>query len=92
MPGDLQWVMDAFYRLSASRQVGMSVGPIPFEAVDAYADRYGIRDGDDFETFHTLLRAADNAYLEAMRDRRDNGSQGPRTPKDDTVERTPDGR
>lgn len=35
-------------------------GPIPFEAIDRYAARYGI---DDFERFHRLIQAMDAVYL-----------------------------
>lgn len=49
-----------------------AVGAIPFEAVDAYADRYGIKPGDDFDEFYTLVRAADLAWLEEVN--RDRGS------------------
>jgi hypothetical protein len=53
-------VWDAFWVLSADRQVGMAVGAIPWSVIDRYAERNGI---EDFETFHTLLRAMDNVYL-----------------------------
>lgn len=77
--------MDAFYRLSASRQVGMSVGAIPFEAVDAYAARYGFDNPEDFDELYTLLRAVDSAYLEAIGE---NGQgKGRKTAADDTITR-----
>lgn len=61
VPEHFEWVYEAFWDLTGSRQTGMTVGPIPFEAVDRYADRYRI---DDFEEFHRLIRAMDSAFLE----------------------------
>jgi len=55
---------DAFQRLSGGRSIGMgAVGGIPFEAVDRYAERYGVQ---DFETFHRLVTALDQAYTERV--------------------------
>jgi hypothetical protein len=54
----------AFEELSPSRPVGLGgPGPIPFEAIDRYAARFGI----DEETFDDLLRfvrALDDEYLD----------------------------
>jgi hypothetical protein len=41
----------------------MSIGAIPFEAIDRYAVRYGYN-GDEFDEFHRLIRATDAAFLE----------------------------
>lgn len=41
----------------------MGVGPIPFGAIDRYADRYGIEGVDEFDAFRELIRAMDDAYL-----------------------------
>lgn len=49
----------------------MGLGPIPFEAIDAYAARYGIDAPEDFEEFHRLIRAADSAYLDAAEEKRE---------------------
>lgn len=42
-------------------------GPIPFTAIDAYARRYGIGEGDidEFDRFRSLIKAMDSAYLAA---------------------------
>lgn len=61
LPEHLEWVYEAFWALSSSRQIGMGIGPIPFEPIDRYADRYHI---EDFEEFHHLIRAMDAAFLE----------------------------
>lgn len=49
--------------LSADRSIGFAMGPIPFTAIDCYAERYGIEGIDAFERFHALIRAMDTAYL-----------------------------
>lgn len=60
LPRRLGFYLSAFYELSTSRQMGMAVGPIPFEAIDRYATRYGVR---NFERFRSLIRALDNAWM-----------------------------
>lgn len=54
---------DAFWELSTDRQVGMGTGPIPFSALDRYADRFGLSAPDDFDRFRAIVRAMDDAYL-----------------------------
>ena len=41
----------------------------PFATVDRYAERYGV---DDFEVFHRLMLAMDDAYISHINKRRDN--------------------
>lgn len=82
--------MEAFYQLSPSRSHGMSVGAIPFEAADAYAHRYGIDHPEDFDVFYTLLRAVDNAYLDAVKSTSgaNREPKGLKSAADDTITRT----
>ncbi|MGE0722824.1 MAG: hypothetical protein AB7O45_00540 [Alphaproteobacteria bacterium] len=42
----------------------MGTGPIPWTAIDRYAERNGITDPDDLEEFVELVTAMDHAYLE----------------------------
>lgn len=49
--------------LSTCRAIGMAMGPIPWTAVERYADREGLV-GDDYEQFVVLVRMMDVAYLE----------------------------
>ncbi|WP_428981378.1 phage tail assembly chaperone [Methylopila jiangsuensis] len=53
---------DAFFRLSPSRRVGFSEGPIPFEAIDAFARRWRIW-GSEFDRFERMIRALDSEHL-----------------------------
>lgn len=41
----------------------MSIGPIPFVSIDAFADRYGLHGADEFEAFRSLIRQMDAVYL-----------------------------
>ncbi len=62
-------VWSAFFDLCGDRPAGMGfVGQIPFSAVDRYAARYGITDIDEFETFQSLLRVMDAAYVRRAAD------------------------
>lgn len=60
----LDFAWQAFVALSSDRQLGMSVGPIPWSSIDRYALRFGIDGGDDFEAFAALISAMDGAYLD----------------------------
>lgn len=60
----LIWVWNAFHQLSSTRNVGMAVGPIPWDSLDQFAQRHGIEDEDQFENFRHLITVMDSAYLE----------------------------
>lgn len=49
-----------FYRLGSSRQIGMSVGPIPVSEITDYWEKLGI---DDMEEYLYVIQAADNTYM-----------------------------
>jgi len=61
---ELVFIWRAFHDLSGDRQSGMSVGRIPFLAIDRYATRFGVDDRDEFERFMSLIRAMDVAFIE----------------------------
>ena len=61
---DLEWLWNAYTALSTCRQMGFgSPGPIPWIAVDRYAERNGIH-GDDFDLMWLVISRVDVAYLE----------------------------
>jgi hypothetical protein len=66
VPDHLGDVWTAFWALSGDRQYGAmgGVGPIPFAAIDRYAARFGVDEGEDFARFHTLIKRMDRSYLE----------------------------
>jgi hypothetical protein len=53
----------AFAELSTERQMGMGVGPIPWSAIDRYAERWGTDDADDYARFCRLMGAMDREFL-----------------------------
>ena len=65
--------MQAFHELSTDRprqlsQAGQLVGPIPWTAMAAYADRLGL-DEPNTEWFEAAVRALDTEYLLMEQDR-----------------------
>jgi hypothetical protein len=65
---DLLNVWTAWHRLSIGRSYistgfGASPGPVSYEAIDAYARRFGPHGLREFEEFLTLVLALDGAYL-----------------------------
>jgi hypothetical protein len=69
IPDHLQFVWEAFWRLSPDRQIGFSVGPIPFTAIDRYAVRFGPEDVDAFDRLFELIRAMDVEFVRFQNDR-----------------------
>ena len=69
LPG-LDLYYDAFQYLSTCRQVGFSFGPIPCDAIDAYADRREFSDNQREDLFF-VIREMDNAFILHHRDRKD---------------------
>jgi hypothetical protein len=41
----------------------MALGPIPWLAIQAYAQHHCIRDADEFEYFHAVVADMDGAYM-----------------------------
>ena len=79
----LAFIWSAFWDLSTDRSSGMGVGPIPFSAIDRFAERYGIHDLDDFDTFKALIHEMDGVYLEhASADAEEPVEEGPQAMKD----------
>ena len=68
-------VWEAFFALSGDRQMGMSIGPIPFMAIDRYAARFGIA-GEEFERFHALLTAMDAVHQRHVAEKMKGGADG----------------
>lgn len=53
----------AFQDLSSERQVGQSLGAIPWTAIDQYCTRYEI-EGEQYEDMQYHVARLDRAYLE----------------------------
>lgn len=69
---DLHWIVEAFYRLSGSRQIGFGTGPIPLSEIDAYIRLFGLLD-DDIDAFFRLITALDAVYIKRQNRRDKNG-------------------
>ena len=61
LPG-LEGYFEAFTELSTCRQSGMSMGPIPWSAVNEYAKRYNYS-GEGFDYLVRMVRALDDTFL-----------------------------
>lgn len=59
---DLRPYWAAFNDLGTERQIGMSLGPIPWSKVAEYADRYGM----DETLLQTVIRKVDSDYLKML--------------------------
>jgi len=59
----------AFQDLSSERQVGQTLGAIPWSAIDRYCRRYGIR-GEQYEDMHYHITRLDRVYLEWYAEKR----------------------
>lgn len=63
LPEGYEHHYEAFWELSADRQIGMAAGPIPFTAISEYARRVQIDELDDFWLFAGLIRKMDEVFL-----------------------------
>ena len=58
---DMQWIWDAFWMLHRSRQIGMSVGPIPLSEIESFIRLFEVR---EIEAFIAAIDALDRMYLQ----------------------------
>ena len=62
-------ILAAFWKLSTCRGMGMGVGPIPWEAIDRWAERHGCTDDEiEYETFVFLIMEMDSVFLDFARE------------------------
>lgn len=64
----LAFVWSAFWELNSCRQAGMQLGPIPWTAIDRWAESEGLADR---ERFRRLIRALDIEFVDSMEDEGD---------------------
>jgi len=59
-------VFEAFEKLSTCRQIVMgAIGPIPWSAIDQYAQRMGVVDDElAYEDFVAIIQELDEAFIE----------------------------
>lgn len=65
LTGGLDFYLQAFFDLNSERFSGFAAMPIPWRALQSYAEYYGL-DNDDFEDFQFILRKMDDAYLDTV--------------------------
>lgn len=63
-PGDYFYI-NAFYELGTCRTIGLSIGPIPWNRIVQYADRFKL-DEDLINPFVDIIREMDDAYIEEI--------------------------
>jgi len=68
----LSWLWEAFMDLTTCRAIGMSIGPIPWTAIQTYAESERLTPEETW-TLHQVTRHLDHVYLEHMH-RKDSGS------------------
>lgn len=56
-------MLDAFYDLNSCRPVGWGISPIPWTAIDQWAQRNALK-GEQRELFEYCIREADKALIE----------------------------
>ena len=64
-PGEL-FIFQAFWELDTCRSLGFGIGPIPWTAINKYADVHGLEQ-DLIEPFTEVIRRMDTAYIERVK-------------------------
>jgi hypothetical protein len=59
--------IEAFWSLNSDRQLGMSVGPIPWSVIQEYGTAKGL-DCGNIEALHIVVRCMDQVFLRFMRE------------------------
>jgi len=68
-PG-LELYYQAWIDLDSTRNIGLGVGPIPWNAIEAYCAALEL-DEDQRAKMHALVRGMDRVYLEHVNKRKD---------------------
>ena len=67
IPEHLSFFWDAFWALNGDRPLGFSLpGPIPWTAIDRFAERSEVTDRDQFGRLVRLIRAMDGEWRAYM--------------------------
>ena len=59
----VEWLWEAWVTLGTCRSIGMEPGPIPWTAINDYAQRYGLCD-DEFEELCYCVQHLEREYRE----------------------------
>lgn len=74
----LEWIWAAWNDLSTCRQIGMDLGPVPWDVVDRYAVRHEL-DEDDYELLWAAVKALDRVHREHLENERKHTSHASHT-------------
>jgi hypothetical protein len=61
-----EWLWEAYLSLNSCRSYGLSVGPIPWSAIEMYAASESLTQSERF-LLHTVIRKMDTVFLDANR-------------------------
>ena len=56
------WLWEAFHALTTCRMIGMSYGPIPWTAIQQYAEAERMTDEETY-MLHAVIRSMDGRFL-----------------------------
>lgn len=76
-PGDA-FYLKAFFDLSTCRQMGMGLGPIPWDKILMYAKFNGL-DEDVTEAFIVIIRELDIAFIEQVNKEKSKDTKPPKS-------------
>lgn len=66
----VEWIWKAWNDLNSCRSLGMGVGPIPWSAVDRYAQAVGL-DGDEFVLLWRCSMRLEKIYQDHLKEKSD---------------------
>ena len=69
-----EWLYEAFVMLTTCRSMGMGAGPIPWTAIDRYADAEGLGEDDRYLLTAVILHM-DKVYLDWVSEKQKQQSQ-----------------
>lgn len=72
-----EWLWTAFMDLDTCRGIGMSAGPIPWTAVQRYAEVHQFGD-DEVYMLHRVIRAMDRVWSKHQRNQQKQAAEKPR--------------
>lgn len=72
-----EWIFEAFTDLTTCRSIGMSMGPIPWTAVQRYAETEQLGRYDAY-FLHAAIKHMDGAYLKYSAETQKRNSQAKR--------------
>jgi hypothetical protein len=73
MPGE-DFFFQAFWDLNSDRNVGMSLGPIPWSSIQTYGLSKGL-ECDMIELLHVVIRSMDELFLRYMNEEQEKRSK-----------------